>query len=270
MEIKLASLVYFSPTETTKKIVAAIAEGTSIPKVVHLNLTMPDAKDKTFPELGSNELAIIGMPVYAGRLPAEAVERFRRVKGNNTPAIVVVLYGNRAFDDALIELRDVAIDAGFVPIAAAAFIGEHSFSTEESLIAYRRPDAPDLAYAIKFGNAVRTRMDKAEAISALPMLKVPGNVPYMDYRVLKNVAPVSDDLLCTSCGTCGSICPTGAITLQDNAMVTDASLCILCCACVKSCTAGARELNDERISKVRGMLTSKFGERKEPEMFFGL
>lgn len=267
MNFDVTKLIYFSPTETTAKIAMAIAQGIQASSVAHMNLTLPAAKTRTFEEL-TDELAIIGMPVYAGRLPAEAVERLGRIKGNNTPAIIVVVYGNRAYDDALIELRDVATSAGFLPIAAGAFIGEHSFSNENALIAPHRPDANDLAYAIKFGNAVCTRMADTVSLDGFPLLPVPGNFPYMDFRMLKNVSPVSDDIICTRCGTCASVCPTGAMSLQDNNMVTDASQCILCCACVKHCTTGARELIDERIGKIRGMLTSKFSQRKEPETFF--
>ncbi|MEA5098731.1 MAG: 4Fe-4S binding protein [Burkholderiaceae bacterium] len=90
----------------------------------------------------------------------------------------------------------------------------------------------------------------------------------MDYKLLKNVSPATDEDICTRCGICASRCPTGAISLQGNTMVTDASQCILCCACVKQCLIGARELKDERIDKIRGMLLAKFSERKEPEFFY--
>ena len=43
---------------------------------------------------------------------------------SQTPAVLVVVYGNRAYDDALLELSDIATGAGFVPLAAGAFVGE--------------------------------------------------------------------------------------------------------------------------------------------------
>ena len=214
------------------------------------------------------DLVIIGMPVYAGRLPIDAVNRMKTMNGNGTPAIIVVLYGNRAYDDALIELRDLAIDTGFNPIAAGAFIGEHSFSNEKALIAHNRPDEEDFECAAELGATVRKWFGKLEQLMETAPLTVPGNVPYQDYRVPKNMAPTSDDLMCTRCGACATVCPTGAISLQDNQMLTDESLCILCCACVKSCTTGGRELENEMINKVRGMLTTKFSARKEPETYF--
>ncbi len=269
MRVDALKLIYFSPTDTTRKLVAAIAQGFPSAQIEQLNLTMPDATARDFAAL-NDELAIIGMPVYGGRLPAEAVARLRRIKGNDTPAVIVVLYGNRAYDDALVELRDLAADLGFVPIAAAAFIGEHSFSDENALIAHRRPDQVDLARAVEFGAAVRTKFDKMFDLGERLPVRVPGNVPYTDYRVLRNVSPVSDDLICTRCATCVTVCPTAAISMQENSMVTDAGLCILCCACVKNCTTGGRELTDERIGKLRDMLISKFSARKEPETYFAL
>lgn len=267
MNLDTVKLIYFSPTDTTRKIVSEIAQGTKANTVNHINITMADSNYRGNLE-SQADLAIIGMPVYGGRLPVDAVERMKGIHGNGTPAIIVILYGNRAYEDALIELRDVAIEAGFVPVAAGAFIGEHSFSTDDALIAHHRPDVVDLECASNFGNTVRTLIESLQNPIEIPPLDVPGNVPYQDYRVPKDIAPTSDNLICTRCGACATVCPTGAISLQDNEMQTDASLCILCCACVKSCTTGGRELDNALINKVRGMLTTKFSERKEPVLFF--
>jgi len=266
MQVDAVKLIYFSPTETSVKIAVGIAKGVGAPKVTHMNLTVPQARSRSFPPV-TEHLAIIAMPVYAGRLPEEAVARLRRVQGNGTPAVVVVLYGNRAYDDALIELRDLASECGFVPVAGGAFIGEHSFANDVARIALSRPDASDLDKARDFGGAVRAMMNEAASLSEIASLQVPGNVPYQDYKRLGNIAPIIDNARCTNCGVCMMVCPTGAISLRDGAMVTDASQCILCCACVKACVLSARALKDERIDKLRGMLVSKFSERKEPEIF---
>ncbi|RJX30863.1 MAG: 4Fe-4S dicluster domain-containing protein [Oxalobacter sp.] len=268
MQVDALKLIYFSPTETSVKVAVAIAKGMGVPKVTHLNLTVPQARSRSFPPV-TDHLAIIAMPVYGGRLPEEAVARLRRVQGNGTPAVVVVLYGNRAYEDALIELRDVASECGFVPVAAGAFIGEHSYANDQAQIALGRPDENDLAKAREFGGVIRTMMNGAATINQINALTVPGNVPYQDYRVPTNIAPVSDEARCTNCGVCMMVCPTGAIALRNNTMVTDASQCILCAACVKACVLSARFLNHERIVKVREMLVSKFTERREPETFMG-
>ena len=267
MKLDSAKLIYFSPTDTTRKIITEIARGTQVGTVNEVNITLPDTTYRGSPD-AQTDLAIIGMPVYAGRLPIDAVNRLKTMNGNGAPAIVVVLYGNRAYDDALIELRDLASENGFVPVAAGAFIGEHSFSTSDAKIAQNRPDEADLKSAYEFGDSIRTQLEQMATPADSALLEVPGNVPYLDYRVPSGMAPTSDDLLCTRCGDCIKVCPTGAISLPDNEIVTDENLCILCCACVKVCTIGARELENEMINKVRDRLTTKFSARREPETYF--
>jgi hypothetical protein len=128
MFISHVKLVFFSPTNTTQNVLEAIARGTGIDDVEHINLTPPDIVTQRFDEF-TDELVILGAPVYGGRLPKEAVKRLSLLKGNNTPAVVVVLYGNREYEDALLELKNLAVHLGFIPIAGGAFIGEHSFTT---------------------------------------------------------------------------------------------------------------------------------------------
>ncbi len=120
MDIASAALIYFSPTRTTRKIIESIAQGVRIPRVEHVDLTPPEALTREYAGM-HDELAIIGSPVYGGRLPTEMVSRFRRLKGNGTPAVIVAVYGNRAYEDALLELRNLALEAGFNPVAAGAF-----------------------------------------------------------------------------------------------------------------------------------------------------
>ena len=146
MPTNLVQTICFSPTRTTARIVAAIARGTQLPAAEPLDLTPPEARTRRI-EAAQNALAIIGAPVYGGRIPPEATHRLQRLTANGVPAGLVVVYGNRAYEDALLELRDLVIGLGFVPIAAAAFVGEHSYSTEATPIAHGRPDALDLAQA---------------------------------------------------------------------------------------------------------------------------
>ena len=60
--------------------------------------------------------------VFAPRVAETAMERLGKIRGKQVPAILIVVYGNRDYEDALIELRDYACEAGFIPVAAAAFI----------------------------------------------------------------------------------------------------------------------------------------------------
>jgi len=257
-------LVYFSPTETTKKIVEGIARGVESKRVEHLDLTPPDARTRVFHEM-HDELVLVGAPVYGGRIPIDAVRRLKRLKGNNTPAAIVVVYGNRAYEDALLELRDIVKSIGFQAIAGAAFIGEHSFSTAEMPLAAARPDGTDLLDAVEFGHLLREKLAKMSGVDH-PTLAVPGNFPYRERGEPSGITPITDETLCGKCETCVAVCPAAAITAIDR-IETDPTACILCCACVKNCPTGARVLENERIRRTMEWLYEHHSERKEPEMF---
>jgi hypothetical protein len=100
------------------------------------------------------------------------------VRAKETPAVVVVVYGNRAYEDALLELRDTAREADFAPVAGAVFVGGHSFSTEATPIARGRPDSEDLKRANGIGKVVRQRMSHIHSLEEVPFLRVPGKFPY--------------------------------------------------------------------------------------------
>ena len=112
MKFNCVNLIYFSPTGTTRKVLTAIAGGMQVDTVKHLDLTPPEARIRPFTEMRA-ELAVIGAPVYGGRIPPEASYRLRKIRGNNTPVVIVVVYGNREYEDALLELRDTVTDLGF-------------------------------------------------------------------------------------------------------------------------------------------------------------
>jgi ferredoxin len=214
----------------------------------------------------TDELTILGAPVYSGRLPIEAVQRLRRLKARETPAVVAVVYGNREYEDALLELKNLAGEQGFRPIAAGAFIGEHSYSTNDKPIAVGRPDAADLNQAREFGERVFHKLTNVQELDRMPALEVPGNFPYKERMERPLEAPTTRETLCTLCGTCASVCPTAAVVVE-NAVITEPERCILCQACVKNCPTGARVMEVERIKKVADWLRTNYARRKEPEMF---
>jgi ferredoxin len=231
-------------------------------------LTPPEVRTREFPREFPEmrgELAIIGAPVYAGRVPAEAVNRLRLLRANDNPAVVVVVYGNREYEDALLELRDIAVEVGFRPIAGGAFIGEHSFDSEATPIATGRPDAEDLRRAAKFGEMIREKVEKIQVLDEVQPPRVPGNFPYRERMDEEATSPVTR-ALCTMCGECVKVCPTGAIAVGDCAVI-DRSLCILCSACVKLCPTGAMVWEDPRVKRAAKWLSVNYAERKEPEMY---
>ncbi len=165
--MKSVKVINFFPTGNSKKVAEAIAKGIQVP-IEYVDLTPPSARTKKYEEF-SDELAIISVPVYAGRVPTEAAYRIRRLTGkkepygakraNKTPAVLVVTYGNRAYEDALRELGDIVSEVGFKPIAAGAFIFEHSWSVPEKPTAHGRPDTEDLAKGEEFGKKIREKYE---------------------------------------------------------------------------------------------------------------
>jgi ferredoxin len=258
-------LVYFSPTQTTKKILQGIAQGMSISRIEHLDLTPPQAATQLLGEI-ADELTILGAPVHAGRLPIEAVRRLRRLKARGAPVVLVVVYGNREYEDALLELKNLAGEQGFRPIAAGAFIGEHSYSTNGTPIAVGRPDEADLNKARQFGERVLGKILNGQGLDRMAALEVPGNFPYKERMKRPMEAPTTREALCTHCGTCASVCPTAAVVVE-NSVITEPERCIICQACVKNCPTGARVMEVERIKKVADWLSTNYARRKEPEIF---
>lgn len=265
MNIHSAKLIYFSPTKTTKKIVEGVAQGLDAFALEHADVTKSDERLCVIGEV-RDELAIVACPVYGGRVPADMISRLQKLKGRNAPALVLVTYGNRAYEDALLELRDLVLAAGFKPIAAGAFIGEHSFSNSVTPIASGRPDQDDIKKAVEFGKRIRQTLSGLKAFDEMAPIPVPGNFPYKDVKLSSNISPITQDDLCNRCGECAAVCPTAAITVSES-VATDKSACIRCCACIKSCPTGARAMQDSHMMQISQWLFANCQERKEPETF---
>jgi flavodoxin/NAD-dependent dihydropyrimidine dehydrogenase PreA subunit len=263
-------LVYFSPTGTSKRAAEAVAKGLGS-EFDRFDLTLPVAGAMKH-SFKSDELVVIAVPVYSGRVPYTAVKRLKNIKGRQSPAIVIVVYGNRAFEDALIELNDIAHEQGFRPIAGAAFIGEHSFDTPETPIATGRPDEADLDKAEAFGEQIKLKLGLGEVSE----LVSPGcrpyrqnsdwNKPLEERENAEPLSPETDPETCTLCGRCAQVCPTAAVAVNDS-VKTDKKECIACTACVKCCPTGARAWKYERVKSAAFRLHANYGERKEPEFF---
>ena len=265
MDIESVTLVYFSPTGTTKKVLESIAETIGAKEVRTVDLTGPDTMSRTFDEI-KDGLVILGSPVYSGRIPEKSAERFRRIKGNGVPVVVVVVYGNREYEDALLELRDIAVEQGFKPVAGGVFIGEHSFSTDETPLSVGRPDAQDIDIARDLGQKLARKMRDTVSSEDIGELTVPGSNPYRDRHRIDRAPPATNEELCTKCLKCVEACPTAAIAC-DEEIVTDPESCIFCCACVKVCPNKARSFDNSVVNWIRAWLSKDYGKRKEPELF---
>jgi ferredoxin len=264
MKIRKIWLVSFSPTRTSKSVIDAIASGIPGIPCETIDLTYPGTDSKI--QVAADELVIIGVPVYAGRVAPLAVKRLAAIQGSSGPAVIVVTYGNREFEDALIELRDIAEQASFSPLAAGAFIGEHSFSGSQTPIAADRPDSADLTTAEAFGAKVGEKLAALENVQAATSLDVPGDIPYKEGMGSLPFAPLVIQSDCTQCEVCIPTCPAGAISLESEIEVNQ-DLCIFCCACIKNCPEGAMKLDAAPLKEKRQWLYENCAERKEPELY---
>ena len=265
MKLQSLKLVYFSPTGTTKAVVEGIGRGINHDNVELLDITRPDARKQPL-QTSENELLIIGVPVYMGRVPALLTQWLHAIKARDTPAVCVVVYGNRVYDDALLELSDILKQRGCNPIAGAAYIGEHSFSNSETPTAQGRPDERDLKHAELFGQKIREKLRSVPSTGQVSGVTIPGCRPYRGDPTLWVVdfIEVSDE--CAQCGICAEGCPVGAIDLE-NSRVINAEKCITCCACIRHCPKHARTMKPGLVMDAALRLSTLYKERKEPEFF---
>ena len=266
MKIESLKLVYFSPTGTTKAVVQAIANGININNVELIDITSPVSREQKI-VTNENELFVVGVPVYMGRVPALLSEWLHSIKANNTPTVCVVVYGNRVFDNALLELSDTLKECGCLPIAGAAYIGEHSFSSSEIPIAAARPDAGDLTHAELFGRKINEKLQTARTIQQISAVAMPGSFPYGGITELWNVDFISVSNECGHCGICAEVCPAGAVD-PFNSNNVDIIKCITCCACIKNCPQHARTMKPGLVKDAAIRLNKLYSERKEPVYYF--
>lgn len=250
MKIEKWIVAHFSPTGGTRKVAEAIAAGFGTP-VAEMDLTRADSAVM----LGENDGLMLVLPVYAGRVPQIALERLSGLKGNGQKAVAVAVYGNREYDDALLETKNALKVKGFRVIAAAAFVAEHSIVRS---IAAGRPDAEDEALCRRFAADVMTKPEDAASV------QVPGNDPYVELKP-SPFHPAADET-CVRCGVCAEQCPLGAIP-ADEPNKTDPELCINCMRCVQVCPRQCRALPAPFVAGATKMLSEKAAGYKKPVVF---
>lgn len=275
MKILSVKAVFYSATGNTEKVVTGIAVQTAARLGVpwkKINYTLPEER-KAHWDFAPTDLVIFGTPVYAGRVPNKMLPYVQNgFSGNGALAVPVVTFGNRNFDNALIELRNELENNGFHTIAGAAFAASHVFSEK---IAAGRPDAKDMEVLRQFSTAVADKIDQLEQVPSAPVA-VRGKEPVGPYytplgidgqpAVFLKAKPKVKAESCNGCGICCTVCPMGSI--KYGSLPEFQGICIKCQACVKQCPQGALYFDDPAFLSHVAMLEKHFSRRRKPEVFF--
>ncbi len=285
MEITCIKAVYFSATGNTRRVTEAVAEeiakrlGTEMEVC---DFTLPKARQQVV-EFTQNELAVFGMPVYAGRVPNKMLPVVQTMfRGNDTLAIPLVTFGNRSYDNALIELRNELEKNGFHTIAGAALAARHAFSDR---LAGERPGEEDFRQLSEFAQNAAEKVTELAAqfpggegkmtwpkpvavkgIEPIPAYYTPLGEDGQPAKFLKAKPKTREN--CTDCKICAKVCPMGSIGYDDPSDVT--GICIKCQACVRSCPVDAKYFDDPAFLSHVAMLEKNYTRRAENDFFYGI
>lgn len=245
--------IFFSPSQTTKKVVELMADNFDGDSETYDLLNFDSAK-----EFEKEDIAIVGMPVFAGRIPKSGRERLSKLKGNGTKAIAVSNYGNAHVTDALLELVTLLKENSFDVIAAATTISHHSIFDG---VAIGRPDSADIEKINEFSLKCKEKIELDKSLKS----QIPGNEEYVPYKQLP-FEIICDENVCSFCYDCISICPEKAIP-DDDPLNTDLGLCSRCTACINICPEDARAFGGDAFEAKKPEFEKANSERKEPEFF---
>ncbi len=246
--------IYFSATDTTRMYVDLLSKALGYHAAESVNLA--DNLAVKLPALSSDDVLVLAAPVYGGRLPQAVAQRFRELKGPGIKSIAMVVFGNRDYDDALLELTDILTEGGFDVIGAGAFVARHSIFPK---VAAARPDDEDIRSVTKFAAQCRKTIENG----CTGQLKVKGKHPYKKTAAV-GLCPVGDPRRCDRCLRCVKKCPVGAISDSDPCK-TDSKLCISCGRCISVCPTHTRHYEGVKYKLVGAIFTALFSKRKDAE-----
>lgn len=244
--------IYFSPTGGTKKVTNFLAE--QIDTFEEIDLCRPVSEKRSFQK---EDICLIGVPSYGGRVACTAVERMEYYEGNGAKAVLVIVYGNRAYEDTAVELYDVLKERGFQCVAAVAAIAEHSIMRQ---FAAGRPDEEDYGELKAFGEKIKEGLEHPVETE----LCLPGNRPYKEYHVFPMQPETTG--ICNDCGLCVKACPVCAIS-SGRPGETDTEACISCMRCIQVCPSHARSLDEKVLKEKAEKMEPVFRERKKNQLF---
>lgn len=260
MVIHKVKSIFFSPGRKTSKVTSVLTNSLNI-TCEKYNITGYNKRNLHI-KVNHDELAVFASPVYGGRIPTLVADEFRNIRGSNTPAVIIAVYGNGSYGDALLEMQEILENNNFKVIAAGAYVANHSIMRR---VAVNRPDEKDEEVIKQFANKVKEKLESIKDINKISTLRVKGKYPYRRYPGM----PLKPSIIkqkCDLCGACVINCPVNAIP-KDNPMITDKKKCISCMGCHIICTRQARKINVVLYELCEFPFRHMYNKRKEPEQF---
>ena len=245
--------IYFSPTGGTKK-VADILVSNLTGEFCEVDICCDIEKMA----LQAEDVCLVSVPSFAGRVPQIAVERIKKISGNGAKAVLNCVYGNREWDDTLTELQDTLESCGFICVAAVAAVAEHSIFRQ---FATGRPDKDDAKELAEFARKITEKLE----CGVFGELNLAGS--HGTYKELANIPfkPEANDA-CGNCGICAAGCPVGAIDKNDPRN-TNKEACISCMRCRDICPKHARNLDSAFMQAAAENMALKLGGHKKNYLF---
>lgn len=250
--------IVFSPTGGTAKAADILTENWQDVEKIDLTKAETDFSEYTLYTFSSEDTVLVAMPSFGGLAPQTAIDRFLRISGNGAKCIVVAVYGNRAFEDTLVQMQDAAEQRRFHVIAGVSAIAEHSILRQ---YAAGRPNQSDIAQLSAFADRIAK---KCAADKTGEKIILPGNRPYKKGGGAGLVPKCTSS--CVLCGECAKVCPTQAID-RKNPKGTDRKKCISCMRCVSVCTKNARKVSSVMTAVAALAIKKACSEKKENTLF---